>query len=306
MLDFTALDFETANRHRGSPCSIGLVKVRDGIPRDDRHWLIRPPEGHDDFDGFNVSIHGITHEMVRAEPRWKDRFTPILDFIDGDIVVAHNAAFDMGVMRDACTYDGIEWPSLDFLCTLVLSRRVLDLPTFRLPFVMNALGLPFESHHHALADAHAAAAVAVALTLRVGAGGLAETARSLHVGIGEVRPDGYTGSCHHDASLKRQLVAPSGISEQADPDGPLYGRVVVFTGTLSSMSRQTAWAACDHVGATPEKDVTKRTNVLVLGAEFDLMPDSPLTNKAVHAARLREKGQDIEVMTEDDFLRSLN
>jgi DNA polymerase III epsilon subunit-like protein len=29
-LDFTAIDFETANSYRGSPCSVGLVKVRDG------------------------------------------------------------------------------------------------------------------------------------------------------------------------------------------------------------------------------------------------------------------------------------
>ena len=29
-LDFTAIDFETANSYRGSPCSVGMVKVRDG------------------------------------------------------------------------------------------------------------------------------------------------------------------------------------------------------------------------------------------------------------------------------------
>ena len=70
MLDYTAIDFETANSYRGSPCSVGLVKVRDGRPVTERHLLIRPPEAADWFDAWNISIHGITSEMVAGSPRW--------------------------------------------------------------------------------------------------------------------------------------------------------------------------------------------------------------------------------------------
>jgi DNA polymerase-3 subunit epsilon len=305
MLNFTALDFETANCHRGSPCSIGLVKVRHGKPSGERHWLMRPPEAYDNFDYFNVSLHHITPELVRNEPRWHERLPAILDFIGGDVVIAHNAAFDIGVMRDACGYDEIECPSLDFLCTLVMSRQALDLPSFRLPFVMDALGLPFGNHHNALADAHAAGAVASGLAAMTGVDDLGDLARALHIGVGQVRPGVYRGSCHDECSrLSRALVMPS-LSPGADPDGYLFGRVVVFTGTLGSMSRQTAWEACAQVGANAEAGVTKRTNVLVVGMEIDLLPGAPLTNKAAHAASLRAKGQDIEVMNEVDFLRSL-
>jgi DNA polymerase-3 subunit epsilon len=44
-LDFTAIDFETANPYRGSPCPVGLVKVRDGQIVDQAGTLIRPRRG---------------------------------------------------------------------------------------------------------------------------------------------------------------------------------------------------------------------------------------------------------------------
>ena len=73
MLDYTALDFETANSYRGSPCAVGLVRVRDGQPVAERTWLMRPPEVVADFHPFNTSIHGITAEMVAGAPRWSTR-----------------------------------------------------------------------------------------------------------------------------------------------------------------------------------------------------------------------------------------
>ena len=131
MLNFTAIDFETANSYRGSPCSVGLVKVRAGTIVDERHWLIRPPEPVDWFEPFNVSLHGISPEMVADAPRWEIALPGILDFIGGDIVVAHNAGFDIGVIRYACAVDNIPWPDLRFLCTLVLARHTLRLPSYR-------------------------------------------------------------------------------------------------------------------------------------------------------------------------------
>jgi DNA polymerase-3 subunit epsilon len=58
-LNFTAIDFETANSYRGSPCSVGMVKVRDGQIVDESSTLIHPPAGFDHFDGFNTWLHGI-------------------------------------------------------------------------------------------------------------------------------------------------------------------------------------------------------------------------------------------------------
>lgn len=68
-LDFTAIDFETANSYRGSPCSVGLVKVRDGRIVDESSTLIHPPGRFDHFDDFNTWLHGINAEMVAGAPQ---------------------------------------------------------------------------------------------------------------------------------------------------------------------------------------------------------------------------------------------
>lgn len=307
MLDYVTIDFETANSYRGSPCSVGLVRVRNGSPVAERHWLMKPPEGVDYFDPFNTMIHGITEEMVAAAPRWRNALPAIMDFIGDDVVVAHNAGFDTGVIRYACAVDNIEWPELRFLCTMVLARRALSLPSYRLPFVVDALGCSLDNHHNALADARAVVDVISGLATRNSADDLDALAHAVGVRIGQMSGGIYTGSVAlspgGSAALSRAELNPD-----ADPDGYLYGRVVVFTGTLFSMTRQIAWDECSRVGAIAERDTTRRTNVLVIGDvnEAVLRPGSTVTGKARRAFELQAQGQAIEVMTEDDFLRCLD
>jgi NAD-dependent DNA ligase len=114
----------------------------------------------------------------------------------------------------------------------------------------------------------------------------------------------YTASAAH--RLNHGLVAP-GANPDADPENPLFGRVVVFTGALQTMTRQLAWEEVGRAGGLPEPAVTKRTNILVIGDinPAFLAPGTEITGKAAKAFALQRRGQEIEVMTEDDFLRSL-
>lgn len=305
MLDFTAIDFETANSYRGSPCAVGLVRVRNGVPVDAQHWLIRPPEEVDYFEPFNVALHGISEEMVRDAPRWRDVLPDLVDYIGEDVAVAHNAGFDIGVIRYACAVDNIEWPEMRFLCSLVLARRALRLPSYRLPFVTEACGFEMTDHHDPLADARAVVGIVNALAQTADVRDLDALAEVHHMCVGRMSSGLYKGSVStgHGAGLTQPELNPD-----ADPDGYLYGRVVVFTGALMSMTREIAWHECAKVGAIAEKGTTKRTNVLVVGDinPAVLRPGSNITGKARKAFELQDKGQEIEVMTEDDFLRCLD
>jgi DNA polymerase III epsilon subunit-like protein len=238
MLNFTAIDFETANSYRGSPCAVGLVRVRDGTPVDQRRWLIRPPEPVDYFDGFNTRLHGIDSAMVADAPRWRHVLPAILDYIDEDVVVAHNAGFDLGVIRYACAMDDVEWPEMRFLCTMVMARRALSLPSYRLPYVVESLGAQMGDHHDPLADAHGVVAVVSALADRSGVSVLADLAASQRMSIGRMSSGIYTGSVA--IGSERRNFTPTEVNIDADPSGYLYGRVVVFTGTLMSMTRDVA------------------------------------------------------------------
>jgi DNA polymerase-3 subunit epsilon len=92
----------------------------------------------------------------------------------------------------------------------------------------------------------------------------------------------------------------------AEPDHPLYGQTVVFTGELA-IPRPEAKIRSAELGARPESRVTARTTVLVVGDGFvaaDLR-SGRLTGKARRVLELHERGRRIEVLSEGEFLQML-
>ena len=301
---FCAIDFETANRYRGSPCAVGLVKVVDGQVVDTRRYLMRPPEGYDEFDPFNIRIHGITPAMVHGEPRFAQRLPEILAFADGLPLVAHNAAFDMGVIRAACFASDLLCPETSYACTLVFSRATWSLLSYSLPWVAEAAGVALDHHHDPEADARAAASILLAIAEHHGATTLEEIAKATRAPLGSMSANGWS-SAHRRWSGGGGDVPVT--NPDAGPDHPFYGREIVFTGALDSMTRAMAWDRVIELGGRPAPGVTKHTNVLVIGYQdaYQLRPGEQLSAKARKARDLRELGQQIEVMSEVDFVQLL-
>lgn len=81
VIDFVALDFETANRSPSSACAVGAVRVRDGVVVDDFHTLIRPPEEHGEFEPVNARIHGVRARDVEDAPLWPEVYPELRAFI---------------------------------------------------------------------------------------------------------------------------------------------------------------------------------------------------------------------------------
>lgn len=288
--DFTAIDFETANHHRGSPCAVGLARVRGDEIVESVSWLMQPPPEYAGFEPYNVGVHGISSRTVVAAPAFQTILPDILGFVGSDIVVAHNARFDSAVLAAAAIAVGSEPPRLRYLCTLVAARRCLELPSYRLPFVADALGIHLRDHHDPGGDSRAVAQILPPLAARLGVSSLEQMAVVTQT-----------------APTPSKLPTIDRPHPDASLDHPLWGRVVVFTGALSSMTREHAHDECIRVGALPERTVTRRTNVLVVG-DLDparLVPGDVTSQKAQKAFNLRASGQDIEVMTEYDFLQSL-
>ena len=306
-IDFTALDFETANSFRGSPCAVALVRFRGGVPVETWNKLMRPPVGHDHFDRMNTSIHGITPADVATAPRFAELLPSLVEFVGEDVIVAHNAAFDTSVIRYAADASEVEWPTLHYICTLALSRRALSLPSYSLPWVADELGVPLTTHHDPVSDATAAGDILQALCQRQGAPSVSELLDSLGMGVGTLAPAHWRG-------FRSLATTPGGDPElptsnpDADPNHTLFGRNVVFTGRLDSMTRQSAGIELARVGGVPQKGVTKTTNILVIGPdEYDgqVLTGEHMTGKMAKVEAMRRKGAAVEIMAEIDFLRSL-
>ena len=185
-LDFTAIDFETANSSSASACSVGLVKVRDGRVVDTAGWLIKPPLGHDAFTEWNTRIHGIMAVDVVDALLWSEQLPDLVAFADGDHLVAHNAGFDMGVIAGACVASFIEVPSFSYLCSLQVARKTYHLDSYRLPVAAMAAGFEDFAHHDALADAEACAAIIVHAARRHDAEDLVHLSRITSSRIGHI------------------------------------------------------------------------------------------------------------------------
>ncbi|MDP5226558.1 MULTISPECIES: 3'-5' exonuclease [Arthrobacter] len=168
-LDFTAIDFETANSDRGSVCAVGLAKVIGGAVVDTTSWLIAPPEPVRWFDSFNTAIHGIRAVDVATAPGWEESAEQIASYVGGDHLVAHNAAFDASVIRKAGEHTGHPFPGREVYCSFRLAQRLLDLPKYKLPIVAAELGVSGFRHHDAGDDARVCAEIVIALAGRHGA-----------------------------------------------------------------------------------------------------------------------------------------
>ena len=307
-LDFVAIDFETANWLRGSPCAVGLARVEGGRIVDSGSMLIH----QDFFDPFNILIHGITPEDVEDAPSFSEAWPTISQAIGGLPIVAHNAAFDTGVIRDALELEGTEWPRLSYACTLTMGRRTYDLPSYRLPFVAEAAGIPFDEgqHHKADYDALLAAQIMLDLVRRNDASDLSDLASKLGMALGWISPEDWSG-CKRKRSPARPghrlAISDIKVNTEADPDNPFYGVGITFTGALSSMTRALAWDRVSRLGGQPLESVTRKTNLLVFGYQDAavLAPGATTSNKFKKAVDLKSKGQDIEIIGEEDFVAML-
>ena len=165
MKDFVAIDFETANYEPTSICSVGLVVVRGGEVTHRVHRLVCPEPDYY-VRRFSEEIHGIFPADTCHAPNFGQVWREVSPLVEGLRLVAHNKSFDERVLRATCRMYGIDYVYGNFLCTLTQARRVIPrtaIENYRLPTVCAYLGIPFDHHHNALADAEGCARIAMRL-----------------------------------------------------------------------------------------------------------------------------------------------
>lgn len=300
---FVGFDVETANSARGSICAIGLTVINAGQVTATHSWLCRPPAGLERFDAGNIGIHGITPRDVAQQPNFRDRLGDMLDLIGDLPLVAHNAAFDIGALREASVAESVTWRPLHYGCTLQWSRKDLpELPNHKLPTVAHALGVPLRHHHDASADAAAAAGIALELMRRRGTATLDTYVTATGITLGRATVD--TVEAPRNTTRKgvpawvsvRSSATPPDPDPNANPTHPLHGHTVVLTGNLAGFSRDEAWARLAQCGARVNKTVTRRTSVLIAGYWPDETSHPPSTEKYSEACRLQTAGQPLSII----------
>jgi DNA polymerase-3 subunit epsilon len=300
-MNFIAIDFETANEKRNSPCSIGIVVVKNGQIAEKIHHLIRPKEMR--FMPINIGIHGIRPAMVENEPEFDGVWKKIKHHFNGNLVIAHNASFDISVLRKSAELYNIELPSFEYICTMKLSRNFYKgIENAKLNTVNNFLGYEFK-HHDALYDAIACSNILFNIGEELKCEDINKISKLIGVTIGNVDSNGYIPSSTKGrvGKTSNRIYNPKkeSIFERFEDDA-FKNEVVVFTGRLTSMSRDEAMRLVRRLGGTTGSSITKKTTILVTNMK-DLCREE-MSNKFKKATDLNEKGQNIKFLNEEKFL----
>ena len=299
---FVAIDFETATSERSSACAVGVVVFEHGAVTDKLRLLIRPPGNR--YDPFNTYIHGIGPSDTRRSPPFPAVWKQVAAMIDGRLVVAHNTAFDMSVLRRSAEHYGYEPAALPFACTYRLSRSAMpDAGSWALDVMADQFGIELW-HHDPLSDAQAAGLLWLALSSRFGVSNL-ELLERHGYRLGYCHLNGYKPFSNAQPSASSGSLSTKNFTPrfQPDPEGPLFAKRIVFTGTLECMPRREAFQATVDAGAAPSGSVSKRTDYLVVGTtDLRKVGESGRSTKHRKALTLLAAGDAIQIIDEDQFV----
>jgi DNA polymerase-3 subunit epsilon len=167
---FVVVDLETTG---GSPASceiteIGAVKVRGGEVLGEFQTLVNPGVP---IPSFIAVLTGITDGMVAGAPRLESVLPSFLEFARDTVLVAHNAPFDVGFLKAACSTHGHDWPGPSVLDTARLARQVVtrdETPNCKLASLARFFRSATTPDHRALSDARATVDVLHGLMERLG------------------------------------------------------------------------------------------------------------------------------------------
>jgi len=151
---FTVFDFETTGLYPYAGdriCEIGALKIHPSGDIDKFHSMVDP--GREISRGAFL-VNGITSDMVRGAPDIKDILPDFIKFIEGTILVAYNAGFDIGFLEFALEDDKDILNSYQVIDALLLARKLFTwMKRFNLGSVAHALNIPIQRQHRASADA---------------------------------------------------------------------------------------------------------------------------------------------------------
>ena len=280
-MNFVAIDVETANPDMSSICQIGMAKFVDGNLAEEWSTLVDP---EDYFDEVNVSIHGIESRMVKGQPKLPQIADRLRTTLENTVAVCHTHFDRIALARAHIKYQ-LSPISTSWLDSARVVRRTwkdLAWKGYGLANVCERIGYDFK-HHDALEDAKAAGYVLLA-ALRESQQDLEAWSRRVNQPIDP-----------------EQSSSGAAIQRDGNPEGDLYGEVVVFTGALE-LPRTEAANFAASLGCQVASGVTKKTTILVVGdQDVARLAGHEKSSKHRKAEQLVADGHRLRIIRETDF-----
>lgn len=309
-MDFTAIDFETANNKRTSACSLGIAVVKNSQIVKTKYWLIRPQPF--EFNYFNMLTNGLTEKQLKDKPLFCEYWDEIKPYLENQTIVAHNAAFDVSVLMKTLDYYDLSCPNLSYICSYRASQKIFkNVINYRLDTLAHNLGICF-THHNALEDAKTAAELLIYMVNSSQCDCIESFAESIDLRLGSISTSGHISCtyikntpqpCTKSLPLAKTII-PS--TSNFDEDNEFYGKIVAFTGALNGINRSQAYQIIADLGGIPADNVTMKTDYLVLGIQdYRLLNGHKLSRKTRTAIKYAKAGINIQIISEEDFYKMI-
>ncbi len=245
MNSFVALDFETALGKRFSMCAVGLVVVKNYSIIEKKWALIQPP--NNEYHYMNINVHKITPEMTQNAPTFPEFYPKLKPYLQNNIVVCHNADFDIDVFNQTMSYYGIV-NDINFEICCTLSRFGA-----RLNDCCKLYNIDL-NHHDPLSDAEACAKLFI-----ISEGGSTSCSDQI------ISAGSYTIPVDGRQNITGDVLKPDLINVE-NINNPFYNKKVVISGTYETWPDRTDLAKIlKNLGADIDTSVSKRTNILCAG-----------------------------------------
>lgn len=290
-LTFNAIDVETANTDLSSICAIGIVHVRDGEITDRWYTLVNPET---DFFGSNVSVHGISESDVIDSPTLPEIRAELRNRLRGSVLVSHSH-FDRSAFEQAMLKYDLEPLQVTWLDSVMVARRAwpekYGVRGAGLKRIADDLDISFQ-HHNALEDARVAAVIMLHAC--------AATNLDISDWLRRVKEPVFSSE-EHRALAREAAPKKSSKNVPGNPDGPLFGETIVFTGAMS-MPRAQAQDISVRKGCNVSKNVSTKMTLLVVG-DYHVGESDVYVKTGKHRAtdELIEQGLEIKILSENDF-----
>jgi len=247
-LSFVVIDFETGNKNPWTACELAAVVVEDGIVVDQAEWRLNPKE----YIEFS-HIHGIRNEHVLHSPTFAEAFNDIRTFIEGRLVIAHNAEFDLGILKACCEKDGL--PQLEFvsLCTLTMAICAYPyLPKYKLGFLAEILTNK-KPDHSAINDVLATVDILMRICQKMDITSNAQL---------------YSEFKKYAGTPTKKLISKRPSSKKLVPfpeTHELWGKNICAAGPFERFDREYLVEICTLLNTTLSPRVAIKTDILIVG-----------------------------------------
>ncbi|QOX63909.1 exonuclease [Anoxybacterium hadale] len=306
--DFIVVDFETANNNLDSACSIGIVTVKGIHIVDKLHYFIKPPGGQ--FRESNTKIHGITFKDVESADTFLELWEKIRHYLEGGIVVAHNAQFDMSVLKNCLDTYNLTCSDFIYIDSISISSLALEEHVGSgLKDRATYFNIPLDNHHNALEDAYVATKLVTETMVRLNTPSIVWLALLNNLPAKQFCNLNATKSFIKKNS-KYEKYNHIKISEfccsqtEFDSNHPLYLKNCVLTGELQTMVRSIAIQKIVDVGGVVKSSVSNKTDFLIVGIQDkSVVGEDGRSSKEEKAYQMIMNGSNIRILNEEDFLK---